>query len=135
MDPCRDRPGDVPDPGLCPDSKLSVSKVVSHSSPTQPRCPTSECDSGDPVPFPPEVSGRLQTAMWSLMLGHVAKLDLVAVTHKSVKERPAGRRLCQEFSKWSPITQRITGSMLTSSNRQTAVTLLPPEGLKDEDEN
>lgn len=27
MDPCRDRPGDVPEPRLCPDSRLSVSKV------------------------------------------------------------------------------------------------------------
>lgn len=34
MDPCKDRPGDVPDPRLCPDSRLSVSKenIPSRSS-------------------------------------------------------------------------------------------------------
>ena len=42
MDPCKDRPGDVPEPWLCPDSKLSVSKanIPSRSSGTSRNSPS-----------------------------------------------------------------------------------------------
>lgn len=42
MDPCKDLPGDVPEPWLCPDSKLSVSKanIPSRSSGTSRNSPS-----------------------------------------------------------------------------------------------
>lgn len=42
MDPCKDFPGDVPDPWLCPDNKLSVSKanIPSRSSGTSRNSPS-----------------------------------------------------------------------------------------------
>lgn len=42
MDPCKDRPADVPEPWLCPDSKLSVSKanIPSRSSGTSRYSPS-----------------------------------------------------------------------------------------------